>query len=483
MGNKRRKKGNGTLRQRSDGRWEGRLIIAYDDVGKPKYKSVFAATKTECNEKLKNLRETITVISGRLPSKTKPNMPFGEWIDIWYQSYEKPRVRVTTQANLENLIYNHIIPSVGKIQLDKLTQQDLQQFYGDLKKGGRLIMIEQHGEGVSDRTVRGCHAMCRKCLEKAEIEGLIYKSPAVGIKLPPKKAREIKILTPEEMQRFLMQAHYEGFYELFLLELSTGMRRGEILGLKWDDLDLKTGALHIQRQVTTSNGKAIVSEPKTKASIRTIILNPSIIKVLTKYKDTVKSEWIFPSPVKENAPFHPQSIYKKTQQILERSGCKRVRFHDLRHTFATMALSHGMDIKTLSSTIGHISAETTLDIYSHITDSMLKTAAVKIESGIGRSDPNLRNEIDEVLKKKLEPPKPIKYDPYKGKVRKSGTGGIYKLNDHLYEGRYTPTNADGKREAHNIYAHTLEECEEKLQQMIEEVRAQIAVDKERKKHP
>src|SRR5574344_1112416 len=140
-----------------------------------------------------------------------------------------------------------------------------------------------------------------------------------------------------------------------------------------------------------------------------------------------------------------------------------------------MALEHGMDVKTLSTIIGHVSSATTLDIYSHVTDTMQKQAAVKIDHQIGKTDAPM-------------PPDEQKphtdqsgFQPYKSKYRKSGTGGIYQLNDHLWEGKYSPRDAHGKRISRNVYAHTREECEEKLAAMIEEVRRQIAEEKERMK--
>ena len=262
------------------------------------------------------------------------------------------------------------------------------------------------------------------------------------------------------------------------MEFATGLRRGEICGLKWEDIDLSTGELHVHRQAVAVNGGICITEPKTKASDRTILLSPSVLSVIKKLYENSDSKWLFPSPVKDDMPYNPQSVYRKTQQILKRSGCKKVRFHDLRHTFATMAIENGMDIKTLSNMIGHVSAETTLNIYSHITNEMQQNAARKIDTGIGREDVHQKDEIVEALQSKVEPPKPLEYVPYKGKIRKSGTVGIYEINDHLYEGRFTPTNAHGKRESHNVYAHTREECEILLEKMITEVRAQITKEKE-----
>ena len=135
---KKRKSGAGTLRLRTDGRWEGRIVIGYDDAGKPKTKSVLARSKTECAAKLKALKAECETMSGKLPQRAKPEMPFGDWLKLWYEAFSKPALRPTTQDGYENRIYQHIIPGIGKIPLNKLTQNDLQLFYAELKASGRV---------------------------------------------------------------------------------------------------------------------------------------------------------------------------------------------------------------------------------------------------------------------------------------------------------------------------------------------------------
>ena len=465
MAKQKRKNGEGTVRLRKDGRWEGRVVIGYDDKGNPKTKSVLAHTKGECVEKLERLKEEC----GRTAEKLKPDMPFGEWIDFWYQYFSSPKLRPTTQATYENRIYGHIIPSIGKIPISKLTQNDLQQFYAKLKRTGRKVNVELKGTGVSDRMVRSCHALCRSSLEKAVEEGLITRNPSIGCKLPPKKNGEMKVLTQTEIVRLLNQAYDEGYYEMFLLELTTGMRRGEILGLKWRDLNLETGELNIKRQLTTKG----ISVPKTKSSIRTILLPPDMLELLREMKKTAKYDWIFPSPVKEGEPRNPTAITKRFRIMLERAHCKHVRFHDLRHTFATMALENGMDVKTLSAMIGHVSSETTLNIYSHVTDTMRAQAAVKIDREIGGTDapmPEAKDEPRQPQTSEIEG----NFEPWKPKVRKSGTGCVYQINDHLWEGSYFPRLPDGSRKKFNVYAKTREECEKELAKMIEEKKKEIS---------
>ena len=284
----------------------------------------------------------------------------------------------------------------------------------------------------------------------------------------------MKVLVPEAIQRLLIQAREDGCYELLLLELATGLRRGEILALQWDDLNFRTGALRVERQVHRVKGELVVSPPKTKAGNRTVLLPAPVLKVLKAYQKTIHSRWMFPSPVKEDSPMDPAAVRKRLQTILERAECKRLRFHDLRHTFATASLEHGMDIKTLSTIIGHVSSTTTLNTYTHVTDAMRQNAADKIDRGIGKAEPKSRQESA------FRKPAPNTFQAHKGQRRKPGTGCVTQINDHLWEGRYSPI-VNGKRMARNVYAKTEAECEEKLSILIREMKAKIAAGKSRMK--
>ena len=213
-------------------------------------------------------------------------------------------------------------------------------------------------------------------------------------------------------------------------------------------------------------GKLIISEPKTKAAFRTIILPPAMVELLLAYRKGIFSDLMFPSPVKEGSPLDPAHIRTRLHLILEHAQCKQIRFHDLRHTFATISLEHGMDIKTLSAIIGHISSRTTLNIYTHITDEMQENAAVSIDQGIAKAElPKNRQE---------EPTERKPFIPYQPERRRPGTGYLKQIKEDLWEGRYSPVWPDGKKHSRNVYAHTREECEEKLSELILQMKAEIA---------
>ena len=462
---KRRKRGDGSLHLRKDGRWEGRIVVGYDENGLPKTKNVLAKTKSECSAKLKALKAGLQGPGKPKQEKPKADMTFGAWLDCWYQKECKPRIRPKTQADYENRIYQHIIPELGAIPLAKLTAANLQQFYSRLKEGGRLLRVEQYGPGLSDRMVKSCHVTCQVALDQAVAQGLILKNPADACRAPVTHPKEMRVLTGEEIQRLLIQAKEDGCFELLLLELTTGLRRGEILALRWDDLNFLTGALRIERQVQRIQGKLVVSQPKTRASCRSILLPAPVLKVLEQHRQSVGSRWMFPSPQKEDSPLDPAAVRKKLSVVLKRAGCPAARFHDLRHTFATSALEHGMDVKTLSTVIGHVSSATTLNVYAHVTDEMRRKAADKIDRAItGTELPH------------KEIPKPFSrtaFQPVKSRYRRPGTGCISQINDHLWEGRYSP-KVNGKRMARNVYAKTEAECEVKLAELIQEMKAEIA---------
>lgn len=215
---KQRKHGSGTVRLRSDGRWEGRVVIGYDGSGLPKTKNVLAKTKAECEKKLKSL---IAAQKGSEPQPSRQIMTVAQWLDFWYQTYKKPNLRPNTQMSYERRIYQHIIPNLGPIPLNKLTTGDIQQFYTGLKQNGRLLRQEQYGEGLSGQTVRGIHTTFHAALDKAVSEKIIPKNPSDFCRLPSAKAREMQVLSPEEIQRLLIAVPFKDSFDSNSLKFSS----------------------------------------------------------------------------------------------------------------------------------------------------------------------------------------------------------------------------------------------------------------------
>lgn len=163
-------------------------------------------------------------------------------MEFWYENYSKPMLRPSSQRSYEDFIRLYICSQLGSVPLNKLTMNDLQQFFHWMRRDGRTLHRETRGGGLSDNMVRNCHSLCRRALEKAVAERLIVKSPIEECKASPIKRKEMQLLTREELQRLLIQAKDEGYYEVFLLELTTGLRVGEVMALQWDDLNLKTAS-------------------------------------------------------------------------------------------------------------------------------------------------------------------------------------------------------------------------------------------------
>ena len=464
----KRADGEGSVRQRKDGRWEGTYSVGYDETtGKRKRKNVLAKTREECEKKLKKAIRDYNKQIKIERSKQRPeakDKTLGAWIDKWYKLYCKPGIRESTAATYEACIYTHIIPKIGAWELEEITTSKLDKYIADLLTKGK-VRVDGNGNGLSNEVVRKIHALLQSALERAVSEGLIKGNPAKNCEVPSKHNQKVDILTQEEIKRVLIQAKEDGCFELLLLDITTGLRRGELLGLKWEDIDFNSNVLSIRREVVLIKGKPTITPLKSEASYRSLILPPKMAMILKQYKQEVDSEWIFPSPIKENMPRDPSAVRKKLSNVLERAKCKHVRFHALRHTFATIALQYGLDIKTLSSTIGHSSVELTLDTYSHVTDNMRYDAADKIDTTIGRN----KGKESSSKKKPESVESTEKFEAYKGKKRKPGTGYVKQISANCWQGRYTPT-IDGKRVSKNVYGTTEEECEKKLADLISEMK-------------
>ncbi len=277
----------------------------------PGRKNVLAKTKSECAAKLKALKDSILKEE---PERPKADLTFGAWLDRWYQEQCKPTIKPKTQVDYENRIYQHIIPEVGQISLSHLTQSDLQQFYHRLKQGGRLLRADRYGPGLSDRMVKKLSCDLPTGSGSSGKRRSDYHQPCIILQSSSHSPQEMELLSKDEVQRLLIQAKEDGCFELLLLELSTGLRRGEILALQWDDLNMETGALRVERQVQRIKGELVISQPKTKASSRSVILPKPTLKALVRCRESCTSRWMFPSSKKTASPLDPAAVRKKAVQ-------------------------------------------------------------------------------------------------------------------------------------------------------------------------
>ena len=323
---KRRANGEGNLRKRKDGRWEGRYTAGRDpDTGKAIYKNVLGKTQAEAKAKLK---QAIEKAKG-LDAAKVGRYTVGQWMEVWFEHYAKVKVRPSSHQTYRGYIDNHIKPNIGKIPLEKLTSLELQKFYKKLLEKGRVDRLESRhqAKGLGPKTVRNIHQIISSAMKLAQEQKLIASNPAEGCALPRLEHREMKTLPVEQLQSFLREAKDSGVFELYYLELVTGLRRGELLGLKWEDVDLERGDLRVRRQIARINGEVVEAPLKTKNAYRTLPLAEDTIDVLkAQKKKTGASPWVFPSPT--GGPISPDSVLHMLHRVLKRAGLPRVRFHD-----------------------------------------------------------------------------------------------------------------------------------------------------------
>ena len=369
---KKRANGEGSIRKRKDGRWEGRYTAGHDPAtGKQIFKSVLGKTQAEVKEKLKNA----LVEAGQIDFTKSGKYTVGTWMDEWFENVAKIKVRPSSHQTYRGYIDNHIKPNIGSIPLEKLTTMDLQKLYRTLLTKGRVERIEAENQpsGLSAKTVRNINQVISSALDLAVAQKIIPSNPTDACELPKVEHREMQTIPEEQLQAFLAEARATGVYEMYYIELATGLRRGELLGLKWQDIDWKNGIIKVRRQIARVDGQIVEAPLKTKNSYRTVTVSPQAIEVLKQQRAKAHDQYVFPSP--NGGPISPDSVNNMLKRVLARAGIPKVRFHDLRHTFATIALQNGVDIKTVSGMLGHFSAGFTLDTYAHVTTAAQKEAA------------------------------------------------------------------------------------------------------------
>lgn len=267
---KRRANGEGSIRKRADGRWEGRYTVGYDpETGKQKFKNVLGKTQTEVKEKLKAaIEETKDLDISRADQFT-----LAEWLRYWLDNYGKVYLRPSSLTNYTGFLDNQIAnDKIASIKLNKLTTNDLQQFYNRMSESGRVQRKESQNKpkGLSAKSVRNIHCFISHAMNQTIDEKLISENPASRCILPKKEQKEIEILPLTDLQKFFEEAKNSGVFELYFTELATGLRRGELLGLKWTDIDFNANSIYIQRQITRTDGEVKESPLKTKNELHPI---------------------------------------------------------------------------------------------------------------------------------------------------------------------------------------------------------------------
>ena len=387
---KRRPSGDGLVRKRADGRWEGRIVVGHKEDGKPIYRSVFAEKQSDLMPKLHELKDQYAGVELTEDS----SITLGEWLGRWLNEYKKPILRPSTYAGYSKDIANHILPYLGTKRITQLKTAEIQKHYNRLLESGR-IQDNGKGKGLSNATVRGIHMILREALDSAVREGLIPKNPADGTSPPKIYRNEKQVLTKDQLETFMkLIEEDEEWYDFFYTEIITGMRQGEICGLRWEDFDREKRTLRVARSVDFVNKELVVGETKTEDGKRTIYLPDSLWHILTERQRQkgAFSDWIFPNLLKPEWPLNPSRAYRKLKKLLEIGGLPSIRFHDLRHTFTSHAANSGIAPKTLSEIVGHSKASFTLDHYAHVTSDMQKNAANIVT-----------NYITDILGKELKP--------------------------------------------------------------------------------
>ena len=365
---KRRANGDGTLRKRDDGRWEGRIVVGTKKNGQTLYKGF-------TNKSQKEVLSQMNLFKEKLKGATlceDYRMTLGEWLDKWLNEHMAFSIRESTKQGYSRYI-EYIKPHLGHKQVSAITTADVQKMYNKLKESGRVRNHPTMGHQLSDSMVRSIHMMLHEAMEYAMREHMILKNPTEGTTIPKAAEKEMQILNEAQIRTFMEAIKQDEIWrDFFYLELMTGLREGEICALKWSDFDSEAGKLAVCR---TLHKDGTTGETKTYSGMRSIKLPKSAAEMLRERKKTAVSEWIFPNPVKPERAVTGQAAYNRLKKILKKCDLPNIRFHDLRHTFATQAIAGGVDPKSLSHLLGHTKASFSLDRYTHVTNEMQAGAA------------------------------------------------------------------------------------------------------------
>lgn len=368
---KRRGHNEGSVYQRQDGRWVASVMLPNG-----KRKSYYATTRKEVADKLKSAQKDI----GDGVDLSADRVTVAQFLDRWLSSSVKPSVKVKTYITYESLCRTAIAPRIGGKRLAKLTALDLQSLYTELSEAG-----------LSPRSVHHVHRVVHRAFVQAIRWSLIPRNPCDGATSPKAPRAELTTWNPEEADAFLLATREHRMHALYVMALTTGMRQGELLGLKWADIDFNTGTLAVRRALQWQRGNGLVfTEPKTARSRRKIHLSQTALAALRGHKDRQTFErhaadfaWTTHDLVFCNAvgePLSPTNETKRFQRAGAAVGLPSIRFHDMRHTAATILLAKGVHVKLVSEMLGHSTITLTLDTYSHVIPAMHGDAAAAMDA-------------------------------------------------------------------------------------------------------
>jgi integrase len=303
----------------------------------------------------------------------------GEYLEQWLES-AKPSWRPSTRRQFSRLVRQYITPGLGTVRLKDLRPDQIQSFY-----------TNQQEAGASVPTIRAIHTVLHRSLNQALKWGLITRNPASAVDKPKLKHREMSILDADQTRALLDVVKGERFEALYHMAVTTGLREGELLGLRWADLDWETRRLQVQRKLERVRGQGLVfSEPKSDTGRRSVVLGAVVLEKLKEHRERQEQQrliagkrWqehnlIFPSTI--GTPKDPRDLRRDFKALLQRAGLPDVRFHDLRHTAATLMLQKGVHPKVVQERLGHSTISLTLDTYSHVLPSLQEDAADKLDS-------------------------------------------------------------------------------------------------------
>jgi integrase len=369
MPRKQRGRGEGSIFMRKEGLWVAEISL---DDGRRK--TLYAKTKAEAAERLRHVQREID--EGRFVYDDSQTV--GQYLRNWLVT-KQIEMRPSAFRRVEEHVRLRLIPALGQTRLTKLTPQQIQTVYAECLT-----------QELASSTVRGMHFTLRNALETAIEQGSLSRNPAQAVKKPRQMRHEMQVLNAEQARALIEAARGERLEALYLLALHTGMRQGELLGLRWKDVHLDLNSLHITTTVSWDATGYHFGEPKTKRSRRRIALSPAIVGALHAHRTRqgeerlqVGAAWqdhglVFPTLL--GTPQSPSNIRTRSmKRILTRAHLPLVRFHDLRHTAATLALSANVNPKIVSEMLGHSSVAFTLDTYSHVLPTMQTDAAAVMD--------------------------------------------------------------------------------------------------------